>query len=1004
MTTLFAPPEYQQQRARGRTLFAPVPAQRLDTYNTPAANETMHLRLQAAGIDTEAQKPSLLRRMLTPVAGVLDVIARPGYATMNLIRELVNPQAIGGEGYDLLEAVVSGITGKERGIGSDLLEDLGVENKFARGILGFGVDVLTDPLTYLTFGAGNIARQALARNIGEELLKETGQALSEKTLLRLADETLQRKARGQALEGVGKGVKGADAPIGRWSYAVERAYERTKPARYLQFGTAIPFTKSRAAVRVPLGGVGQAAEQTLGQVGQHIGKTRVGELATGLGDVARQARAVVGRALIPGYGTRKIINDIGTRWKDAMRRANRDIIRETTQLTRALKHDIEAMGLDYEKTSWILAKSIDSLERWGTLSPELRALAKPIRDFFKGIEETERRYGVLGESLEFYFPHILKGASPEDISGAFSRYRRRAAKLSTTTSFSKHRALRTLDNLEHFVEWAKKENPRKLRNLDIERDVAKVMAIRKLVSERAIRNSEMILELVNLSGDLIRPKKGFSVLSAVEKGIEEAATRVPPGFVEAPIPQLSKYWVAPELARWLNEFKEPFTNISSIQDVITIYDKALNIWKGLATAPRPGFHLRNGFSNLFNNYIANVRDPADYKLAAAIQAMLQGKGANGFVTIRGRRISYAGLAEMAKRRGVVGQGFFGADIPQTISDAVMRGRGGIHPVVMGREFGTMIEENARLAHFISKLKAGMNADDAAMSVKKFLFDYDELTQFERYVLKRALPFYTWMRKNTPLQFEQLIHQPGIYAKVIHAKNAIEALSPELATEELPEWMKDNFVVRMPFSIPVFQPEGEILYANFDLPYQSLHVPDEVELWGMLSPFLKAPVELLTNYNVFLKREIEKYPGELTQAPGYIWAIAEGVRMGTKSKEWETILRNFGVVRAPNEDGQMDWMIPQRNCYLLDQIVFTTDLGKAISTMAGRLPPTKIASPFLGVGLYSVNPETVARYAAYAENERLRNLYRQAQDLGITIPAIGGTRQSSRQRRQMGLRP
>jgi hypothetical protein len=98
----------------------------------------------------------------------------------------------------------------------------------------------------------------------------------------------------------------------------------------------------------------------------------------------------------------------------------------------------------------------------------------------------------------------------------------------------------------------------------------------------------------------------------------------------------------------------------------------------------------------------------------------------------------------------------------------------------GFAVGRTVENNARVAHYIDKIVKGGGAkgfspgalgkfeDDlvlrSANSVKKYLFDYQDLSPFEQRVMKRFIPFYTWTRKNIPLQMETFITQPGKFVQ------------------------------------------------------------------------------------------------------------------------------------------------------------------------------------------------------------------------------------------------
>lgn len=60
----------------------------------------------------------------------------------------------------------------ERTSGADILRRSGMESPIARGLLGFGTDVLTDPLSWLSLGSTSLAKQGLAKAGGRFLSKE----------------------------------------------------------------------------------------------------------------------------------------------------------------------------------------------------------------------------------------------------------------------------------------------------------------------------------------------------------------------------------------------------------------------------------------------------------------------------------------------------------------------------------------------------------------------------------------------------------------------------------------------------------------------------------------------------------------------------------------------------------------------------------------------------------------------------------------------------------------
>src|SRR3990167_5934575 len=88
-----------------------------------------------------------------------------------------------------------------------------------------------------------------------------------------------------------------------------------------------------------------------------------------------------------------------------------------------------------------------------------------------------------------------------------------------------------------------------------------------------------------------------------------------------------------------------------------------------------------------------------------------------------------------------------------------------------REIGRFIENNARIAHFADRIAKGDGMLDASLSVKKHLFNYNELTPFERKVMVRVIPFYRFISNNLPLQLQFAAKQPGKFGAMIRALKA-----------------------------------------------------------------------------------------------------------------------------------------------------------------------------------------------------------------------------------------
>ena len=176
-----------------------------------------------------------------------------------------------------------------------------------------------------------------------------------------------------------------------------------------------------------------------------------------------------------------------------------------------------------------------------------------------------------------------------------------------------------------------------------------------------------------------------------------------------------------------------------------LFDKTQNMWKGFATAVRLPFHLRNMYSNWWQAALSGVQNPRRFVQAAEVQKSFLTK-TKGKVQLGDKVYTYKELRTMANDLGVRGKGWLGADIDVNMFDEIdsMVKYGKFRkltPMKLGKNFGTMIEDNSRFAVFMDQLAKGKSPKDASRAVRKYMFDYQELTEFERKVMKRLIPFY-----------------------------------------------------------------------------------------------------------------------------------------------------------------------------------------------------------------------------------------------------------------------
>lgn len=152
-------------------------------------------------------------------------------------------------------------------------------------------------------------------------------------------------------------------------------------------------------------------------------------------------------------------------------------------------------------------------------------------------------------------------------------------------------------------------------------------------------------------------------------------------------------------------------------------------------------------------------------------------------------------------------------------------------------------------------------DVASQEVKKSMFDYGDLSSFEQNWAKRFLPFYTWTRKNLPVQFKSLIQNPQRAEQLAIAKQQFEHGAGELDKSDYGQFWNER--------VPVFlggENTGVVkAFALMNLiPMADLqYMIDPKRIIGeMATPLIKAPLEALANYDTFMNKAIKSTPGQM----------------------------------------------------------------------------------------------------------------------------------------------
>ena len=87
------------------------------------------------------------------------------------------------------------------------------------------------------------------------------------------------------------------------------------------------------------------------------------------------------------------------------------------------------------------------------------------------------------------------------------------------------------------------------------------------------------------------------------------------------------------------------------------------------------------------------------------------------------------------------------------------------PKKMGGEIiSRTIENQARIANFMGNYRRAGNWDESVRHVEKFLFNYGDLTSFQKDWMRLIFPFFTWNQKNLVLQWDLLQTSPVAFSQ------------------------------------------------------------------------------------------------------------------------------------------------------------------------------------------------------------------------------------------------
>lgn len=739
------------------------------------------------------------------------------------------------------------------------------------------VDILLSPLTYLTFGSSNSLK------IGEKATQVGLTKAGTKAYAKLIKAGVQKGLSREAA------VKLAKSSLGKILQTGGDDVVKLFSKGGIRFASWIPEVGGQSII--PYSKIAKFVEPVAKYTG--LGKAYKGLKSWEMTRAITKAVSPAAKAGVP--------EELYKFGRKAAAFREYEALKQTEKYIKPLK----ALGRFSNSEAEDIFNAIRKVDVYNAAPVKIQKAADIIAERFTDIRKSLVNRGIDIKYLDRYAPQLYADAFGKEFAENIKKF---AVEMPGIKS--KKLTIGALKRGKEFFEY-----PRMLFDT-VEAAEAAGFKVRKNIFE-LLDAYEAGASRINAFMDIVEKIKPI--------GINLTKEKMPTGFIKGS-GLLENFAFPKDIANYMGSFQKTFFNSAELKTFLKYYDSALRWWKTMATVVSPGFHARNFYSNVFNSWLGGNKNPANYFDAAHVF-----KGTGKVTTQVGEEVAGSVVLEAAKKRGVLGRGWFGyggelggRKLARELQPTYKKVLKGINIMgaegylaKAGRKFGITVEDYSRLAHFIDVFKKTGDFDNAAVEAFKYLFDYSELTPFWRNVMNRAMPFGTWLRKNTALQFEQLIKQPGKYAAIVKPIKFIESFSEAEKPDEtyLPEWQKKELAIRL----PIKDKEGNFIYARLDLPYLGISdVSDWRTLMGSITPAVKVPTELIMGKELFTGKNIEIYPGYTAAVPGYIGILPDWIK------------KLLGVVRAKNpKTGKIEERMNPYAAYLLRQNPLMSKIGKLI---------------------------------------------------------------------------
>lgn len=386
--------------------------------------------------------------------------------------------------------------------------------------------------------------------------------------------------------------------------------------------------------------------------------------------------------------------------------------------------------------------------------------------------------------------------------------------------------------------------------------------------------------------------KGFEdILESIEKG--NGVFAIHKGVVES-IKRFSKNSSGGDVKSLFSTIQKyvttPFKSFSLLSVGFHVRNLLTNYTNGYLAGINPvdlhhGMTVARGEQKIFEDMLKTVNDKlltGNYRTADSqlkmISDMLDGFEKSGDIAKKNIWLDYFEMVN----KGVIGNNQFNADITELLNRISNKAKGKVQNRIVKTSSGILekgsstfkslmefsfktskhmddyakiamyrlVKNNPKYKNLLGDIGEGAEelSQKSAQFVKFTLFDYNNLTHAEEKYMKAIFPFYTWARKNLEFQLRNIGKNLKQYTRL---SSAIQGWRAGMIGDE------DNETGFYENYLPLWNSNGNISYLKFTPAYADVDkFLDGSALVNSLTPIIKMPLEMITGYDFFTRREFE----------------------------------------------------------------------------------------------------------------------------------------------------